>query len=47
MARTTRIVAVLLTGGALLLTGGAAHADPESSALELRVIVDDCPKVQP
>ncbi|WP_336204612.1 hypothetical protein [Nonomuraea sp. LPB2021202275-12-8] len=47
MARITRFAAVLVAGGALLMTGSAAFADPEPSALELRVVVDDCPEVRP
>ncbi|MGW0480965.1 hypothetical protein [Nonomuraea sp. NPDC003214] len=47
MPRITRIAALLLAGGALLLTGGAAYAGPEPSALELRLVVDDCPEVRP
>jgi hypothetical protein len=46
MARTRRFAAVLLAGGALLMTGSAAHADPEPSALELRVTLDDCPEAR-
>ncbi len=44
MARIIRTAAILVAGGALLMTGGAAHADPEPSALELRVVVDDGPE---
>ncbi|GAA3532178.1 hypothetical protein GCM10022419_009020 [Nonomuraea rosea] len=47
--RTSRFALVLLAAGAVLMTGSAAFADPEPTALELRVVVDDCPKkvVQP
>ncbi|WP_157548822.1 hypothetical protein [Nonomuraea candida] len=47
--RASRFALVLLAAGALLMTGSAAFADPEPSALELRVVVDDCPhgSVQP
>ncbi|MFI7700089.1 hypothetical protein [Nonomuraea sp. NPDC049480] len=47
--RTSRFALVLLATGAVLMTGSAAFADPEPSALELRVVVDDCPDkvVQP
>ncbi|MFI6510267.1 hypothetical protein ACIBCT_21890 [Streptosporangium sp. NPDC050855] len=35
---------VLALGGAVfLLTGSAAHADPRPGAVELRLLVDDCP----
>lgn len=47
MARTTRFALVLLAGAALLVSGGAAMAEPDPTALELRVVVDDCPEVQP
>ncbi|WP_240972706.1 hypothetical protein [Nonomuraea composti] len=40
--RTSRFALTLLAAGALLMTGGAAFADPEPTALELRVVVDDC-----
>ncbi|MFC5816584.1 hypothetical protein ACIBF7_22675 [Nonomuraea sp. NPDC050478] len=46
MARTT-LLALVLAAGALLATGGAAMAEPEPSALELRVVVDDCPEARP
>ncbi|SEF72581.1 hypothetical protein SAMN05444920_101477 [Nonomuraea solani] len=47
--RTSRFALVLLAAGAVLMTGSAAFADPEPSALELRLVVDDCPlkSVQP
>ncbi|MGI5282628.1 hypothetical protein ACQEVF_04790 [Nonomuraea polychroma] len=48
--RTSRFAVVLLAAGAALMTGSAAFAEPEpSAALELRMIVDDCPEkaVQP
>ncbi|MFI7125239.1 hypothetical protein ACIBQ1_06060 [Nonomuraea sp. NPDC050153] len=47
--RTSRFALVLLAAGAVLMTGSAAFADPEPTALELRVVVDDChhPVVQP
>ncbi|MEV4474351.1 MULTISPECIES: hypothetical protein [Nonomuraea] len=47
--RTPRFALVLLAAAALMMTGGAAFADPEPSALELRVVVDDCQRgsVQP
>ncbi|MEU6712383.1 hypothetical protein ACFOY2_01065 [Nonomuraea purpurea] len=47
--RTSRFALVLLAAGAALMTGSAAFADPEPTALELRVVVDDCHKevVQP
>jgi hypothetical protein len=41
--RTSRFALVLLAAGAVLMTGSAAFAEPEPSALELRVVVDDCP----
>ncbi|SDG99836.1 hypothetical protein [Nonomuraea jiangxiensis] len=45
--RTPRLALVLLAAGAALMTGSAAFADPgpatEPTALELRVVVDDCP----
>ncbi|GAA4515799.1 MULTISPECIES: hypothetical protein [Nonomuraea] len=47
MARTTLLALVLAAAGALLATGGAAMAEPEPSALELRVVVDDCPEARP
>ncbi|MGW4800398.1 hypothetical protein [Nonomuraea sp. MG754425] len=40
--RTSRFALVVLAAGALLLTGSAAFADPEPTALELRVVVDEC-----
>ncbi|MGW0198530.1 hypothetical protein [Nonomuraea sp. NPDC003201] len=40
--RTSRFALVLLAAGAVLMTGSAAFADPDPSALELRVVVDDC-----
>jgi hypothetical protein len=40
--RTSRFALVLLATGAVLMTGSAAFADPEPTALELRVVVDDC-----
>ncbi|WP_344898455.1 hypothetical protein [Streptosporangium longisporum] len=30
-------------GAVFLLTGSAAHADPRPDAVELRLLVDDCP----
>ncbi|MFI7613871.1 hypothetical protein ACIBP6_21840 [Nonomuraea terrae] len=47
--RRSRFALGLLAAGALLMTGGAAYADPQPTALELRVVVDDCPQkdVQP
>ncbi|WP_171074710.1 hypothetical protein [Nonomuraea basaltis] len=47
--RTSRFAVVLLAAGAVLMTGSAAFAEPEPSALELRVVVHDCPStaVQP
>ncbi|WP_170223546.1 hypothetical protein [Nonomuraea turkmeniaca] len=47
--RTSRFAVVLLAVGAALMTGSAAFAEPEPNALELRVVVDDCPltDVQP
>jgi hypothetical protein len=47
MARKTRLVLVLAAAGAVLATAGAAGAEPHPSALELRVVVDDCPEAQP
>jgi hypothetical protein len=41
--RTSRFALVLLAAGAALMTGSAAFAEPRPSALELRVVVDDCP----
>jgi hypothetical protein len=41
--RTSRFAVVLLAVGAALMTGSAAFAEPEPSALELRVVMDDCP----
>ncbi|MEO3868445.1 hypothetical protein ABGB18_06410 [Nonomuraea sp. B12E4] len=38
-----RLALALLATGAVLMTGSAAFADPEPTALELRVVVDDCP----
>lgn len=40
--RTSRFALVLLAAGALLMTASAAFADPQPTALELRVVVDDC-----
>ncbi|MEV4069006.1 hypothetical protein ACGFJC_01330 [Nonomuraea fuscirosea] len=44
--RTSRFALVVLAVVALLMTsfttGSAAFADPEPTALELRVVVDDC-----
>ncbi|MEO3788981.1 hypothetical protein ABGB14_02145 [Nonomuraea sp. B10E15] len=47
--RTSRFALVLLAAGAALMTGSAAFAEPEPTALELRLVVDDCPDkvVQP
>ncbi|MEO3802560.1 MULTISPECIES: hypothetical protein [Nonomuraea] len=47
--RTSRFALVLLAAGAVLMTGSAAFAEPEPTALELRLVVDDCPDkvVQP
>ncbi|MFG6190665.1 hypothetical protein [Nonomuraea sp. JJY05] len=47
--RTSRFALVLLAAGAALMTGSAAFADPDPTALELRVVVDDCDRavVQP
>ncbi|MFD1938816.1 MULTISPECIES: hypothetical protein [Nonomuraea] len=51
MARTSRwkVGAVVLAGVALVMTGSAASfADPGPQAVELRVVLDDCPRpVQP
>ncbi|MGN9837880.1 hypothetical protein ACTMTI_07150 [Nonomuraea sp. H19] len=41
--RRSRFALVALAAGALVMTGSAAFAEPEPSALELRVVVDDCP----
>ncbi|MGP3956969.1 hypothetical protein ACTWPT_13290 [Nonomuraea sp. 3N208] len=41
--RTSRFALVLLAVAAALMTGSAAFAEPEPSALELRVVMDDCP----
>ncbi|HEX4816516.1 MAG TPA: hypothetical protein VFV66_27560 [Nonomuraea sp.] len=41
--RTSRFALVLLAAGAVLMTGSAALAQPEPSALELHVVVDECP----
>ncbi|NRQ34072.1 hypothetical protein HII36_19765 [Nonomuraea sp. NN258] len=41
-----RFAFALIAGAALLSTGGAAFAGPDPAdpaALELRVVVDDCP----
>ncbi|WP_378787164.1 hypothetical protein ACFMQL_24485 [Nonomuraea fastidiosa] len=40
--RKPRFALTLLAAAALMMTGGAAFAEPETSALELRVVVDDC-----
>ncbi|MEV0380247.1 hypothetical protein [Nonomuraea sp. NPDC050643] len=47
--RTSRFALVLLATAAALMTGSAAFADPDPTALELRLVVDDCPlkDVQP
>ncbi|NBE92941.1 MULTISPECIES: hypothetical protein [unclassified Nonomuraea] len=47
--RTSRFALVLLAAGAVLMTGSAAFAQPEPTALELRLVVDNCPDkiVQP
>ncbi|GAA2358738.1 hypothetical protein [Nonomuraea africana] len=46
MARTSRwkVGAVVLAGVALVMTGSApSFAGSDPTALELRVVVDDCP----
>ncbi|WP_165959660.1 hypothetical protein [Nonomuraea longispora] len=47
--RTSRFALVLLAAGAVLMTGSAAFAQPEPTASELRLVVDNCPDkvVQP
>ncbi|MFI6294466.1 hypothetical protein ACIBEJ_22940 [Nonomuraea sp. NPDC050790] len=48
--RLPRLAALVLAGGAVLATAGAAHAGQAESPepLELRLVLDDCPaKVQP
>jgi len=40
--RIPRFALMLLAAGALMMTGGAAFAEPEPSTLELRVVVDEC-----
>jgi hypothetical protein len=49
--RTSRFAVVLLAAAAALMTGSAAFAEhePEPTALELRMVVNDCPDkvVQP
>ncbi|MDH2425445.1 hypothetical protein [Sphaerisporangium sp. TRM90804] len=51
MARASRWKTVglvmALSGGALLTTGSVAHADPGPDAVELRLVLDDCPKGAP
>ncbi|MFG1696303.1 hypothetical protein [Nonomuraea sp. NPDC049309] len=40
--RQPRFALTLLAAAALMMTGGAAFAEPEPSALEPRVVVDEC-----